>query len=521
MNALAIASCRVSSTEQLENNSLNRQRDAVLKAAQELGVTIPEDGWWSGSVSSKRGNNINRKDIKEMLAYAKKKRGQVKFLIVDEPDRFMRSIDEASYFEVLFRQSGVTVWYASNPELNKQDLGAKLLKFSKYFSAEGSNEERINKSISGGIKAIQEGRLPSRPKPGYQKSTRSGVHNINPLLANPLRLTLVSLAHRITTPTQALKDLNETDFGKYYSKLKMDSFRRMACDPYYAGIIDLGGKFNVRNENGLHEPLISREDHEAILRVFDRNPKNQTGHHKNKNQVYPLSNKITCDDCERANKQHPRITSCPLNNGKKRSVTKYYEKYRCRGCYRYMKKDDVHEQFSVLLDNTVLEKEGLAELRQKLVKAFNAKHQNAQNDIRRLETANTKLQEGVISKVDAATDPDNAVIKQEILQSIQRIKDDISKNETKIESLRHQHDNDLGEFLDFAFGFLKSKGSKFFELTEDDMQRCKLLVFPDKIYIDKDGKVYTNQISPIFRGRDKKKDLLRSSNSIMVRVRRL
>ncbi len=50
---LAIVNCRVSSTEQLENNSLNRQRDAVLKAAENLGVKIPEDGWWSGSVSSK------------------------------------------------------------------------------------------------------------------------------------------------------------------------------------------------------------------------------------------------------------------------------------------------------------------------------------------------------------------------------------------------------------------------------------------------------------------------------------
>ena len=94
------------------------------------------------------------------------------------------------------------------------------------------------------------------------------------------------------------------------------------------------------------------------------------------------------------------------------------------------------------------------------------------------------------------------------------------KNEVNIEGIRHQHDNDLGEFLDFAFGFLKSKGSKFFELTEDDMQRCKLLVFPDKIYIDKDGKVYTIRLVQFSEFRIKK-DPLGSSNSMMVRVKRL
>lgn len=68
----AIAVCRVSTPEQLENNSLNRQREAVLRAAMELGVVIPDDGWWSGSVSSMRGKNVKRKDLQEMISRCKK-----------------------------------------------------------------------------------------------------------------------------------------------------------------------------------------------------------------------------------------------------------------------------------------------------------------------------------------------------------------------------------------------------------------------------------------------------------------
>ena len=69
---IAIALCRVSSLEQLDNNSLNRQRESVMRAADELGLTIPEDGWWSGSVSSKKGTNVTRKDLQEMLERCKK-----------------------------------------------------------------------------------------------------------------------------------------------------------------------------------------------------------------------------------------------------------------------------------------------------------------------------------------------------------------------------------------------------------------------------------------------------------------
>src|SRR4051812_48284447 len=115
---LALALCRVSSIEQLENNSLNRQREAVLKAAEDIGVIIPDDCWWSGSVSSKQGTNVNRKDLQQMVERCKKDK-RIKYVIVDEPDRFMRSIDEAAYFEVIFKGLGVTVWYASDPELNK------------------------------------------------------------------------------------------------------------------------------------------------------------------------------------------------------------------------------------------------------------------------------------------------------------------------------------------------------------------------------------------------------------------
>ena len=53
---------------------------------------------------------------------------------------------------------------------------------------------------------------------------------------------------------------------------------------------------------------------------------------------------------------------------------------------------------------------------------------------------------------------------------------------------------------------LSIKGSRFFELTAEDMKRCKQLVFTGKIYVDENKNVYTNDISAIFSGREIEKD---------------
>lgn len=111
--------------------------------------------------------------------------------------------------------------------------------------------------------------------------------------------------------------------------------------------------------------------------------------------------------------------------------------------------------------------------------------------------------------------------KEEISKSIMRLKTERQTNEDRIVELRNQNDSDLQKFLDFAFSFLDDKGKRFFDLTEEDMNRCKQLVFPSQIYVNADKNVYTNEISAIFRGETNKKDTVVSSKSNLVRVRGL
>lgn len=174
-----------------------------------------------------------------------------------------------------------------------------------------------------------------------------------------------------------------------------------------------------------------------------------------------------------------------------------------------------------MLNTTIFPENQNEQLKKKLVNIFNAKHIDKRTEIQRLEALNSVLAKKIENQVDAIIDPKNEFIKDELANSIKRLKKEQQDNNGLITDLRNQNDNDLKEFLDFAFAFLDDKGKHFFDLTEVDMKRCKQLVFPAEIYVDENKNVYTNEISAIFRGQNIEKDTEVSLKSNLVRVRRL
>lgn len=511
--SLALALCRVSSTEQLESNSLNRQRDAVLKASKELNVTIPEDGWWSGSVSSKRGTNVNRKDLNEMLKRCKNDK-RIKYIIVDEPDRFMRSIDEAAFFEVSFRQLGVVVWYASDPELNKGDLASKLLKFTKYLSAEGSNEERQHKSIAGQTKALQEGRYPFSPKPGYMRGYERGIQEVHPVRGPALRSVLIMLASRLTTPTKALIELNESMFMHGHAPYKMDKFRKIATDPFYAGIVEIDKQVQVRNTNGLHEPLITIDHHKELLTIFNAKAKTQSGPRKNGNPKYPASNLVSCDGCRL--KSNGRFVGFDHSNGKLNGPI--YEKYRCRACGRYLTREALHSMIEQEFRNNPITPDGRNDFLKALDVVWNREEQNNGQEIRRTQHKLATIRQEIIQQVEAATDPTNSSIKDDILSLIKRKKSEINTLEDRVDELTAASEDDRDQFLRFAFDFLDNMSTHFLVIPPENRLQCKDAIFPAGFYLDDNNKVYTPEKSELIRLATKINGSRTSNNSHLVRV---
>lgn len=521
---LAVANCRVSSDEQLLNNSLKRQRDSVTEAAKRLGAIIPDNAWWSGSVSSKAGTNISRKDLQEMLAYCKEHK-DVKFAIFDEYDRFMRSVNEGAYFEVMFEQLGVKVWYASESDtFNGNDAMAKFMRSMSAFKAEGSNEERQRKSINGQTTALKEGRYTFNPKPGYHKvlGTKAGIHNIHPTRGPALKKVLVDIAERRVTPTQGLINLNKSDFmTDGHSLYKMDKFRKIATDPYYAGIIEINKQVQVRNENGLHEPLITPEQHETLVYIFTNKKKTQSGPRKNGNPDFPVSNIVHCDLCKDI-KTNGRYVGFNHSNGKNPDLV--YKKYRCRGCKRYLSREYVHKGVQEQFDDNPITQAGAQDVIEALNIVWKQEEGRAEQNTIRISHKIKALNETIQRQVEGLSDPSLIDVKDNILSSVSKKKEEVAELENELRTIKSVADDDKEEFLEFAYDFIDNMGSHFLDteiVSKENRMRCKNIVFPSGFYVDAEDKVYTPQISELYRLAGNKKDLSITDKSLLVRVKRL
>jgi len=505
----------VSSVDQLKNNSLNRQRENVIARAEELGVEILEDGWWSGSVSSKKGTNINRKDLQEMLERCKRDKS-IKFIIVDEVDRFMRSMLEIGYYLVEFKRLNVQVVFASQPNLKTDTAIDTLLLMLEAFKAEGSNEERQRKSVNGQTKALLDGRYTFAPKPGYIKGKLKGVPEIHPVRGKALQKVLLDVAYKRVTPTQGLIDLNSSAFmSDGHSLYKMDKFRKIVTDSFYAGVVEIHKQVDVRNEKGLHEPLISLEEHAELVRIMEAKKKNQKGPRKNGNPDYPVSNMVTCDDC--VGRQYPRFVGYKHSNGKNSNLV--YHKYRCRSCKRYLTRDEMHTEIEQQFGKNAINDEARQEVFQALDVVWKRDEVQSGQEVNRIEGTIKLLKSAITEQVEALTDPKYVAIQDEILESIENKKKEISQLEGQLFDLRTAADNDKEEFLEFAYGFINRIGPNFLDaelVSRENRVRCKNLLFPEGFSMNADGKVYTPEISALITVATKKKDAEASENSHLV-----
>lgn len=516
---LAIALCRVSSIEQLQNNSLKHQKDNVFKAAESLGATIPSDGIWEGQQSSKQGVNFNRKDLLQMFEYCKRQT-RVRYLIVQEVDRFMRSPDEQTYWYVRFwYELKVRVWYADKPELNEDTHVASLLRFMEGWRAGGSNVERINKSINGQTAALREGRWTFVPKPGYMKGRVTGVPDIHPIRGRELQRNLKRLAAGRMSATNALIELNKSDFTKNHSPYKMDKYRKIATDIFYAGVIEMNAQVKVSGIKGLHEPLITIEEHRKLVEIFENKPKYQIGPKRNGNPKFPLNNLMEHEACVEL-KNQGRLVGFDHTNGQS---AKIYQKYRCRSCNHYWHKKDVDNEIIDLFDRYEMSRDTQSKIIRALKIVWLKDRENKIHEEHSIKLNIANLEKVIEQKVESATDDANMAIKADILKIIKKKKDELSSLELQLEQLTSKEEEDEQEFMEFALSFIQDTGRHFLEpyITKEYRMMCKQMLFPAGIYINPIGKVYTPKVSVFFRGESKKKDAKASDNSHLVRVRRL
>lgn len=523
MKYQAIASCRVSTPEQLKNGSMNRQERNVREAAILLDVELVRG--WSQDQSSKAGKNINRKDLLEMLEYCKQN-PLVKFFLVDEVDRFMRSIKELYYWEVEFEKVGVTVYYASQLALNTNDMFGKMSKLMEVFKAETSNDERSKKSSDGQKDSFKQGYYPSHCHQGYIKGKIDALHEPDPLRFKLLQSAGLEVLSRMYTPEEALRHLTLAGYltpptikDPNGLTLRIDNFKKLLCCVYYAGIVEIA-KWEIRVP-GKHEPMWSEDDHYQLVSIVKgvEPPKYQRD---NDNPDFPLKAILHSSDCE----AKAKVTGFWKTNGKHTGWRK--AKYRCRGkaengklCRREYDLDEVHENWATILSHIDLTTGRRERLLDALVVIWGSKQKSNIDAVKALDSQIGSLEVEQANLVKALSSPQNS-------SYTSLIREQLDAASVNIKSLQNEkldvQDNgkDLIAFAEFSLTYLAELQSKWWTLERSEMQALANILFPAGVWLqNEEQKVHTPQIASIFALASDigiKKELDYTSSSLLVEL---
>jgi DNA invertase Pin-like site-specific DNA recombinase len=438
----AIGLCRVSTVKQSnEGSSLEAQDERVRKASEYLDAKLVR--LWSVSVSSRKGKNLKRKDLHEMLDYAKSDK-KIRYIIVDEPDRFMRDFEVYYYWKTRFRsEAGAKLVYAKKPHLaNEESIYALMEEMMDVFRAEASNQERINKSTPNMIARVKLGYYPGRPKPGYEHTDIRGLYAPKHPQWDLLRDAFISVLNGLPVK-DAVANLASngyrTDGGKPIDTYK---FKQLMKDPYYAGIIAMAN-WEV-NPNGLHKPMLTPDQHKELVSIADGivyKPRKQF------NAEFPLSKIMECSDCISENKEHPKIVGFTHSNGKGNT----YKRYKCRGCGKMILQEELHAKLNDVLSRLSISESREAEFLSALRAVW---EQDSASIVLRTTALNRRLEQLKDEKNKAVRSALNSSFSEDAIKgTLDAIDKDIQEVNDDLEAI-NKIEQDFIEFVEFSINFI-------------------------------------------------------------------
>lgn len=494
----AIALCRVSTVKQgVEGSSLEAQEQRVYDAALLFNAEIVK--FWSITQSSRKGKNYQRKDLIEMLAFAKADK-KVKYIIVDEPDRFMRDLEMYYHWKVQFREvAGAKLVYAKKPHLAEDtSMVATMEEMIDVFRGEASNLERITKTTSNMQARVAAGYYPSNPKAGYKRTETPGLHAPDEPSWSMLRSGFLQVLEGMPLK-DVVASINAAGFKRKSGRgLDLGHFKTMLIDPYYAGIIQMSNW--AINPHGLHKAMITPEQHEQLKKIVKGVVPRVR---KQYNPDFPLSKIMMCKECSESGAKYPLLVGYNHNNGKAGDKRKHYQRYKCRACGANILRNDLHEQLNDTLLSIELAddkaKDFLAALRQVWEQEQSLSFNQAEALKRRLESLTQDKKAVVLKQVRGQLADERADI------AIDALDEEIQSTQEQLESTA-TIEQDFVEFIEFAINTVEGFRQKFWELDQEHQVWCKQLLFPDGFSVSRDKKVYTPKISDFYRLATTKED---------------
>ena len=466
---------RVSTKEQADNNlSLETQRKACQQYAVKSKYTIA--GYFGGTFESAKTDE--RKQFNNMLAFVKKSKEKISFIIVYSVDRFSRSGANAIYIAEKLKREGITVFAVTQPTDTTTASGS-LQQNIQFIFSEYDNQLRREKCMAGVKEQLINGIWCTALPTGYDIVRREGKKEF--ILNKKGRL--IKKVFFWKAEGLSLESIKEKLSGLGWN---IDSRRisDILRNPFYCGLL-AHSALEGQLVEGIQEKVILKELFLKVNGIMDKK------HHRYniqiENENMPLKRFLKCDDCSRY-----------LTAYKAQKNQEYYYKCRTKGCNCNKRADTLHEVFKAQLTslNIKIDKDLAEVIKRQMTATYNQLNKDKQ------ETALTLRDQ--IQDIDKKLDRlEERVIEEEINKQIfdkYSVKYIEEKNtiEKHLASCGNQVSN-VEKSLDAVLSYAGKLNTMWDSADYNQKQQQQNLIFPDAMcYSKKKDMCRTERVNAVF-----------------------
>ncbi|GAB2540914.1 recombinase family protein [Rufibacter soli] len=279
----AVIYTRVSSKEQLSNDSLNTQHKECTGFALKNGFTIKK---YFGGVFESAKSDEDRKEFRAMLDYVTAEKNKIGAIICFNYDRFSRTGLQAIEIISLLQRHSIKVFSAIN-SFDPESLEGKVMLTMTLLQANITN---VNKSLDTKRKMrekIKNGIWVHNCPRGYARDSKKEIY-------------ITKEGENIREGFQMLlKGYSPIEIQRFLHlrgiRINTKRWAEIFRNPFYCGVMVSNSLDYVPTE-GKHPKLISIKEFKRVMEVLDRG-----GYPRNKdisvNTGLPLKGVLRCVDC--------------------------------------------------------------------------------------------------------------------------------------------------------------------------------------------------------------------------------
>ena len=479
----AVTYCRVSSEEQIKNNSLAIQKKDCTAAAIRLGCKVLKEFVEEGE----SGSNLDRTEIVKMFAFCSQHKAKIQYVIVKDVDRFSRDTYVHLVLRSQFRSLGIELYSVNQPNIAEGTPDSEFSEGMFSLFAQMERKKILQRTHKGTKESILRGGWTCKPPYGYRMDRRSD--NLATLVEHPQESKVIVEAFELYAKGKNLIEttakLNALGYRSQSGKpLSFQTVHNFLRNPAYIAKTD-NKNFPDQLIDAVHKPIVSIQLWNKVQRRFARHGTQPT--RQKFNPAFPLTTILRCSAC-----------NTPLTAGFSRGKSgKKYPYYHCRKAKcrtKSFKSTELENNFLDALRYVQFTEETMQHVEKNIIAHWRKKWLKQAEENRRLDREMMRLKE----KKDQIEDKyiENKIPKDMYDRHIAKVSAEITNADQVREKLLISQER-LRDLLKFTRDFLTSISNTWENASPMRKRLIQRVVFPIGIQLEANGTLGTLELPPM------------------------